>query len=173
MKVVNTNKLNLLWTYGILPIKRAVENVKLKLANNLLTTEEGFGLDARQGPVIQGQIDEIREDVSKINGNLTNSEWVEVPYKDVITLKSPAAFSSAAYWANYCCKNINTVQLDLYIEISSNINGAAFGQIAEGYRPLHRIYIDSGSMSAFIDTGGRISGYVEAGSYKVHTMYAI
>ncbi len=59
MKVVNTNKLNLLWTYGILPIKHAVDNVKLKLANNLVTTEEGYGLDARQGPVIQRQIDEI------------------------------------------------------------------------------------------------------------------
>lgn len=64
MKVVNTNKLNLLWTYGILPIKHAVDNVKLKLANNLVTTEEGYGLDARQGPVIQRQIDEI-------NGKLT------------------------------------------------------------------------------------------------------
>lgn len=37
-----------------------------RLANNLLTTEEGFALDARQGTVLQGEIDEINSNLDNI-----------------------------------------------------------------------------------------------------------
>ena len=71
MKTVGTDRLNQFWKEGILPI---IESISKKLgisqlANNMLTTEEGFAMDARQGPVIQGQIDEVRGDVDEINGN--------------------------------------------------------------------------------------------------------
>ena len=67
------NLLNYLWETGIKPIKNAIAE-KLdssKAANNLLTTEEGFWLDARQGPVIQGQIDDINSNLSELSGSLS------------------------------------------------------------------------------------------------------
>ena len=75
MKTVGTDRLNQFWREGILPI---IESLAKKLglsqlANNMLTTEEGFAMDARQGPVIQGQIDEVRGDVDEINGKLSNT----------------------------------------------------------------------------------------------------
>ena len=73
MKTVGTDRLNQFWREGILPI---IESLAKKLglsqlANNMLTTEEGFVMDARQGPVIQGQIDEVRGDVDEINGKFS------------------------------------------------------------------------------------------------------
>ena len=94
MKVVNTNKLNLLWTYGILPIKHAVDNVKLKLANNLVTTEEGYGLDARQGPVIQRQIDEI-------NGKLGDIVSKDTFVKLLGRTTSPTGTITSPEFTNY------------------------------------------------------------------------
>lgn len=74
MGLVNMNLLNYLWETGIKPIKNAIAE-KLdssKAANNLLTTEEGFWLDARQGPVIQGQIDDINSNLSELSDSLSN-----------------------------------------------------------------------------------------------------
>ena len=72
MRLINTNLLNYFYKKGVKPL---IENIakKLdpsKLANNLLTTVAGFAMDARQGPVIQGQIDDVRADVTAINGKL-------------------------------------------------------------------------------------------------------
>ena len=40
------------------------------LANNLTTTAAGYGLDARQGPVIQQHFDQINSNISEVNQNL-------------------------------------------------------------------------------------------------------
>lgn len=58
-----------------------------KLANNLLTNQDGFALDAKQGPVIQEQIDNLETAISEINSNLVytidhyDSTWITfIPY---------------------------------------------------------------------------------------------
>lgn len=68
MRLINTNLLNYFYKNGVKPLKDAIAN-KLdanKLANNLLTTVKGYGLDARQGPVIQGEIDSINSNLSEL-----------------------------------------------------------------------------------------------------------
>ena len=74
MGLVNMNLLNYLWETGIKPIKNAIAE-KLdssKAANNLLTTEEGFYLDARQGPEIMSMIEEQNSNLSELSGSLSN-----------------------------------------------------------------------------------------------------
>ena len=44
--------------------------IKSRAVNNLMATAKGFFLDARVGPVIQEKIDEVKEEVNEINGNL-------------------------------------------------------------------------------------------------------
>ncbi len=65
MKVVTTNKLNRFWKKGIKPVIDSIADKfdKAKLANNCLTTEEGFALDARQGTALQGEINEINSNL--------------------------------------------------------------------------------------------------------------
>lgn len=72
MRLINTNLLNYFYKNGVKPLIGNIAK-KLdvsKLANNLLTTVTGYAMDARQGPVIQGQIDDVRADVTAINGKL-------------------------------------------------------------------------------------------------------
>ena len=74
MGLVNMNLLNYLWETGIKPIKNAIAE-KLdssKAANNLLTTEEGFYLDARQGPEIMSMIEEQNSNLSELSGSLAD-----------------------------------------------------------------------------------------------------
>ncbi len=81
MGLVNMNLLNYLWETGIKPIKNAIAE-KLdssKAANNLLTTEEGFYLDARQGPEIMSMIEEQNSNLSELRGDLTAIS----KYKDI------------------------------------------------------------------------------------------
>ncbi|MCM1213323.1 MAG: hypothetical protein NC331_11280, partial [Lachnospiraceae bacterium] len=61
MRIINTNLLNRFWKNGVKPIADAVAG-KLstsKVVNNLLTTESGYVLDARQGKILQDQISEL------------------------------------------------------------------------------------------------------------------
>lgn len=104
-----------------------------------------------------------------------NSKWIEIPYQNVITLKSPASFAST-YWPRHVCKCGNILQIDVLIQIQSSINGASFGTIAQGYRPFRNVYIDASGTSkmiAFINTAGELFGYVDPGEYQIHLMYAI
>ncbi len=134
MKVVNTNKLNLLWTYGILPIKHAVDNVKLKLANNLVTTEEGYGLDARQGPVIQRQIDEI-------NGKLDNKVYAE----KILAGKWNCSQTAAAYTIG----NIDILPENI-ISITGIVNNDSaflYSYAYENYVALGIRYVGAGAIT--------------------------
>lgn len=131
---MNTNKLNLLWTYGILPIKHAVDNVKLKLANNLVTTEEGYGLDARQGPVIQRQIDEI-------NGKLDNKVYAE----KILTGKWNCSQTAAAYTIG----NIDILPENI-ISITGIVNNDSaflYSYAYENYVALGIRYVGAGAIT--------------------------
>ena len=44
------------------------------LANNLTTTAAGYGMDARQGPVIQQKFDQINSNISEVNQNLAQGQ---------------------------------------------------------------------------------------------------
>lgn len=58
MKVITTNRLNRFWKNGVLPIKNSLAS-KLNTANvvnNLLTTQAGYALDARQGKTLDDKI---------------------------------------------------------------------------------------------------------------------
>ncbi len=72
MKLVSTNLLNRFWKNGVVPIKNELAK-KLstsKIINNLLATAAGYALDARQGPVLQGEIDEINSNLNALNTGL-------------------------------------------------------------------------------------------------------
>lgn len=81
MKVVTTNKLNRFWKKGIKPFIDSIANKfdKANLSNNLLTNEEGFALDARQGAVLQGEIDEIYSNLSQIGTSVTANADIKIP----------------------------------------------------------------------------------------------
>lgn len=62
------------------PVKTLFSNIKAflkgtvtlgRLANNLITTGDGFALDAKQGPVIQGKFDEINSNLGNLSNNLS------------------------------------------------------------------------------------------------------
>ena len=61
MKIVTTNLLNRFWKNGVKPIKDGLANKvdSSKIVNSLLTTAEGFALDARQGKVLDNKITEL------------------------------------------------------------------------------------------------------------------
>lgn len=68
MKIITTNLLNRFWKNGVKPIKAAVEK-KLdtaKVINNLLTTAPGYALDARQGKVLQDQVDVLNTGIDSL-----------------------------------------------------------------------------------------------------------
>lgn len=51
------------------------------LANNLTTTAAGYGMDARQGPVIQQKFDQINSNISEVNQNLASGQ-IEFSFQD-------------------------------------------------------------------------------------------
>lgn len=61
MKIITTNLLNRFWKNGVKPIKDAASMKldKSKVVNNLLTTEGGFVLDARQGAEIHTRLEQL------------------------------------------------------------------------------------------------------------------
>ena len=75
MKIVTTNLLNRFWKNGVKPIRDALANKfdKAKLSNNMLTTEPGFAMDARQGPVIMEKLNKLQTEVNSTNSNLKYS----------------------------------------------------------------------------------------------------
>lgn len=55
---------------GIPNIKALRDWILLRGVNHMLATEKGYFMDARLGPVIQGELDKLKASVSEINGNL-------------------------------------------------------------------------------------------------------
>lgn len=55
---------------GILNVKALRDWILLRGVNHMLATEKGFFMDARLGPVIQGELDKLKADVGEINSNL-------------------------------------------------------------------------------------------------------
>ena len=71
---------------GFLDPKALRDWIKSRAVNNLMATAKGFFLDARVGPVIQEKIDEVKEEVNEINGNLSDlSGWI--PYSNSFNLE--------------------------------------------------------------------------------------
>lgn len=67
MKVITTNRLNRFWKNGVLPIKNSLAS-KLNTANvvnNLLTTQAGYALDARQGKTLDDKITALNSNLKK------------------------------------------------------------------------------------------------------------
>lgn len=86
MRLINTNLLNYFYKNGVKPLKDSLTK-KLdasKGANNLLTTEAGFWLDARQGKELKRLIDEQNSNLSDLNNML-------------ITVEASKAYTVAAY----------------------------------------------------------------------------
>ncbi len=101
MGLVNMNLLNYLWETGIKPIKNAIAE-KLdssKAANNLLTTEEGFYLDARQGPEIMSMIEEQNSNLSDLSGKLIDKSGLNAvnKYTKPQTISHNNGISANAY----------------------------------------------------------------------------
>ena len=64
MKVITTNLLNRFWKNGVLPIKTTLSSKldKSNVMNNLLTTQSGFALDARQGKTLNDKITQLNNE---------------------------------------------------------------------------------------------------------------
>lgn len=139
MRLINTNLLNYFWKNGIKPIKETLTKKfdKDRLVNNMMANEEGFALDARMGPVIQGKFDEI-------NGNLAVEE---------IQLTNLAAAGSKLYKSGH----IYTLVISMAnVECS---NGLMIGSIPSQHAPLSIIY------APIVATGNltKLSAYLNAG----------
>lgn len=109
---------------SILNGKALKDWLKSRIVNNLLTTEKGFWLDARLGPVIQKDIDDLRELANGINSNL-----MEISDAEELVNKYVRCF--------YAKKGQS---VELYIEQNkvefSNNTQYTLGTLPIGYRPL-------------------------------------
>ena len=61
---------------GILNVKALKDWILLRAVNHMLATEKGFFMDARLGPVIQGELDKLKTSVNEINGNLQEFKFI-------------------------------------------------------------------------------------------------
>lgn len=69
-----------------------------KIINNMMVTEPGFFMDARQGPVIQGEIDEVKNGLSEVTSKL--NDYVKLVTSDNIAI-SLGSRASAEYKATF------------------------------------------------------------------------
>ena len=60
---------------GILNVRALRDWILLRGVNHMMATEKGFFMDARLGPVIQRELDTLKERVGEINSNLPISSW--------------------------------------------------------------------------------------------------
>lgn len=77
-----------------------------KIINNMMVTEPGFFMDARQGPVIQGEIDEVKNGLSEVTSKLASQNVdisVNTTYFDIVSKN--------------CAKYGNVVQIYLWLAI--------------------------------------------------------
>ena len=56
---------------GILNVRALRDWILLRGVNHMMATEKGFFMDARLGPVIQRELDTLKERVGEINSNLS------------------------------------------------------------------------------------------------------
>ena len=97
------------------------------LANNLTTTAAGYGMDARQGPVIQQKFDQINSNISEVNQNLgglnfkeeagkkyvrgADAVWVPLGNKNLVLMDGNDSYAyvgnSNGYYANFVLSNFD------------------------------------------------------------------
>ncbi len=88
---------------GFLDPKALRDWIKSRAVNNLMATAKGFFLDARVGPVIQEKIDEVKEEVNEINGNLG---YLFAPLKQITGFYTPNSPGiSEAMWSYTATKD--------------------------------------------------------------------
>lgn len=79
---------------GILNVKALRDWILLRGVNHMLATEKGFFMDARLGPVIQGELDKLKADVGEINSNLTRTL---IATTDTVDLADIGILNTGAY----------------------------------------------------------------------------
>ena len=65
---------------GILNVRALKDWIALRAVNHMLATEKGYFLDARMGPVIQRELDTLKERVGEINSNLGSLSGFRIAY---------------------------------------------------------------------------------------------
>ena len=94
------------------------------LANNLTTTAAGYGMDARQGPVIQQKFDQINSNISEVNQNLAGLPTVKAGITELTfsggntTLTHNAGFPDTNYAVMFICDNVR-----MFPRMSTNLDG--------------------------------------------------
>lgn len=92
------------------------------LINNLTTTEAGFGLDARQGKVLDDKITEINGSLNNKIGRIiypVSGDGITIQYRGVafIVIKQDGILGAAIYFIN------STTYLFQYTKISDTLKG--------------------------------------------------
>lgn len=78
---------------GILNVKALKDWILLRAVNHMLATEKGYFMDARLGPVIQGELDKLKTSVSEINGNLTKTSY-HIENYDIAWIQFTSAYGN-------------------------------------------------------------------------------
>ncbi|MXP75165.1 hypothetical protein GN277_07140 [Lachnospiraceae bacterium WCA-9-b2] len=134
MKVITTNRLNRFWKNGVLPIKNSLAS-KLNTANvvnNLLTTQAGYALDARQGKTLDDKITALNS-------------------KSTQTLTQTINGLSCKFYFTKVGKTVQCA-IDAVGSLSSNDAGTN-GVIPEAYRPIYTSRIIAKNISGGAECG--------------------
>lgn len=127
--------------------KRIIDDKRL--ANNLTTTAEGYGLDARQGKKLQDQISQVSSDLGGLSfGKTTEGEWGYKPEgaDSVIPFKS-AVLSGANIYNQLWASGGN----------GSHLNATRY-TFAEDYSSVFVVQSSSGIMGYGSESGIAYSG---------------
>ena len=134
---------------GFLDPKALRDWIKSRAVNNLMATAKGFFLDARVGPVIQEKIDEVKEEVDEINGNLQHKASLnsENTFTKTITSTNDKDLSSTSFMDG---------QFSSWAPFHLNPNArAGYGFHNQGNNACF-LYLDLDGTLKCIDTGGGI-----------------
>lgn len=82
---------------------------KANVVNNLLTTEAGFALDARQGKALKDGLDSVNSDLAETKNNLTGLNNTVASHTGTIATKSDALYQVGTIDCNNCSNGLHLV----------------------------------------------------------------
>lgn len=134
---------------GILNVRALKDWIALRAVNHMLATEKGYFLDARMGPVIQRELDTLKERVGEINSNLLqkadlNSANVFTDTLSVINMKD---LLQSSYVAGPFVSNAE-------VQINPNAR-AGYGFHNHGSNGIY-LYLELDGTLRFMDSFGNV-----------------
>ena len=103
---------------------RAIKDwIKSRAVNSMMATEKGFFMDARQGPVIREELDDIQTGLNEINSKLVKLKGWE-PYNNNFN----AEFTDGFAYVDVPGKNVTQTAVTAFGILEPNFNGIVSAQ---------------------------------------------